>query len=343
MILRALVVIGSRTAEDRYGVTSGLRVAEALRNNGWKAETIHAKDGQVILRRLLDDPPDVVVPVGFGPPCEDGHIFGACRLAGVPCAGPTPAAGALMQDKSALSRVVDSLFPQGSGIRSPRGFALSRDRGAEDAARLVAHLRLPLLVKPCFSGSSEGLLVFDSREDAIATATAMLPMEGKVLIQQLEAPVAHEVSCTVLDRKGGAQFLPIVELRRDDVAVMGVEEKFGAAGLDRHIIPAQVPAPIARRIRDAVLTLRDELGPVGLSRTDILVLPSGELVILELNAIPGLLLSSIACDAARAGGIVFEDLAVAYAESAWLSRPEPHIWDFEPQPRTDMVDLMTGA
>src|ERR1700683_980533 len=111
MIRTALVVIGSRTSEDKYGITSGHRVADALRRRGWSIVTLHAAEGRSVLRRLLDEPPDVVVPVGFGAPCEDGQICAVARMAGIPCSGPTPAAGGIMQDKSALSRIVDSLFP----------------------------------------------------------------------------------------------------------------------------------------------------------------------------------------------------------------------------------------
>ncbi len=75
-----------------------------------------------------------------------------------------------------------------------------------------------------------------------------------------------------------------------------------------------------------MLLIHDAVGSIGLTRTDILVRTDGELVVLELNAIPGLLESSIACDAARAAGMSFDDLCVAYAESAFLARAEPRIW-----------------
>ena len=77
----------------------------------------------------------------------------------------------------------------------------------------------------------------------------------------------------------------------------------------------------------AVLAIRRELGPVGLSRIDALVLGNGEIVILELNGIAGLLPTSIACDAAQAAGMEFADLAEAYAATAFIARPEPRVWE----------------
>jgi D-alanine-D-alanine ligase len=326
MSQRSLIVIGSRTKEDKYGVESGTRVASALRRRGWEVQVIHASDGQALMRHLLDTPPDVVVPVGFGAPCEDGHVFAAARLAGVPCAGPTPAAGGLMQDKSMLSLVVDGLFDKESGVRSPRGVVVTRHQCLANLEREILWLAPPLLVKPACSGSSDGLALTESYSDAITAAKAMLAYEGKVLIQQLERRIEHEVSCTVLDGPDGPRFLPIVELRRDGDTPMTAKLKFGAEGLGRHIIPARVSVDAARKIERAVLDLQDAVGAIGLTRTDILVLADGEIVILEMNAIPGLLTSSIACDAARAAGIDFDELCVRYLGSAFAPRAEPDIW-----------------
>jgi D-alanine-D-alanine ligase len=323
----ALVVMGSLTSEDKYGVTSGTRVAEALIRRGWIVATLHATEGAALLRHLLDEPPEVVVPVGFGPPCEDGHVCAVARMAGIPCAGPTPGAGGLMQDKSALSRIVDAIFPPESRVRSPRGCVLTVGLDSEVAASRVRQLTVPLVIKPAFSGSSEGLGVVRSHEEALAEASALVAVEGKVLVQELERPVLSEVSCTVLDTADGPQLLPIVELKRDDVLVLGPEEKFGAEGLNRHVVPATLTAEITTRIGYAVMALHDAVGSIGLTRTDALVLPDGEIVVLELNGIPGLLESSIACDAARAAGISFDELSVRYAESAFIRRPEPRVWE----------------
>jgi D-alanine-D-alanine ligase len=320
-------VIGSRTSENTYGVTSGHRLDEALRKRGWKTRVIHAREGAEIGGYLCtDEKPDLVVPVGFGAPCEDGHVFALCRMFGIPCAGPTPGAGSLMQDKAALGHVVDSIFPPGSRVRSPRGCVLSRRLSAQELERHVNRIAPRLLVKPNFAGSSERLSVVDTHAEAIAAATGMLEHEGKVVVQHLEEPIANEISCTVIDRADGPQFLPIVELRRDDVAVMGPKEKFGEEGRDRHIIPARLARKLATRIKEVVLRIHAEVGCIGLTRTDMLVLPDSEVVVLEQNGIPGLLESSIACDAALAGGISFEELCVLYAQSAYLRRDEPAVW-----------------
>ncbi|HRC60706.1 MAG TPA: hypothetical protein PLD53_07045 [Candidatus Propionivibrio aalborgensis] len=327
MTRKALLVIGSRTRENGYGITSGLRVAEALRRRGWQADTIQATDSRLLLQLLLHGSFDVVVPVGFGAPCEDGHVFAAARLAGIPCAGPTPAAGSIMLDKSMTSRLVDALFAPSSGVRSPSGRTLAKGQSTANIELLIRQLTPPLVVKPNFSGSSDGLYVASTYVEALAAVCGMLAYEGRVCVQTLEHPVAHEVSCTVLDAPDGPLFLPIVELRRDDVHVLGAAEKFGSEGLNRHIIPARLRTETVAKLKHVVLTLHEEIGATGLTRTDVLVLPDDTLVVLEINGIPGLLESSIACDAAHAAGICFDELCIKYAESAYLPRAEPRIWE----------------
>lgn len=324
--MKALCVVGSRTNENRYGIASGARVARALQNKGWSVTVVHAMDSAEIADQIARGGFDAVVPVGFGPPCEDGHIFAVARMHGVPCAGPTPSVGGLTQDKSALSRCVDALFVSDPKVRSPKGCWISENISGSFASELVSQFRPPLLVKPNFSGSSDNLSVHVTHNEALSAAQSLLASEGKVLIQELETEIAREVSCTVLDCADGPRFLPIVELRRDDVQVLGIEEKFGVDALGRHIIPARLDVELSKRIENAVLTIRRELGPIGLSRTDILVTFDGTLVILEVNGIPGLLESSIACDAARAAGVSFDDLCLIYAMSAFIKRPEPRVW-----------------
>ena len=143
MTKHALLIVGSRTAENRYGVISGQRVATALSSRGWSISTIHATDGHDILRHLLTQPTDVVVPVGFGAPTETGDIAAISRLVGVPCAGPSPSVGNLIQDKEAFSRLVATMFLPETMVRSPVGFSINPDTTGEEMRSQIARLLDP--------------------------------------------------------------------------------------------------------------------------------------------------------------------------------------------------------
>lgn len=324
--MNVLVAMGSATNEDRYGIESGRRVIDALLRKGHQVEAIHATQTKEILKLLLESNFDAVVPIGFGSPCEDGHIYSAARMVGIPCSGPTPAAGGVMQDKDLLAKVVAGIFSPETGIRPPIGCVVNRGDSFEKIHAMAQDLRVPLLVKPCFGGSSEGMLVTSCAIEATTSAIGQIELEGKVLIQQLEAQIVKEISCTTLDTPSGRIFLPVVELMRDDVQVMGIEEKFGSNARDRHRIPAEITSKMLCRVENAVNIILDTIGAVGLTRTDILILHDESIVILELNGIPGMLSQSIACDAALKGGISFEDLCEMVVQSAFLDRKEPNVW-----------------
>lgn len=323
--MKALVVSGSLTSENKYGVVSARRVAAALRRCGQQVEVIHARHGKQLLRALLAKP-DVVVPVGFGAPAEDGQVRAAARLARVPCAGPTPGTGGVMMNKHLLSLIARGLFADWPEVHVPNEAIY---RPGDPPTQLLAELRClqpPFVLKPTFGGSSEGLAVVASARDAAETVRNADPTCGPITVQEYIRDVRTEISSTVLHTKGGVIVLPLVGIDKGDAAVFGVEEKFGNASIGRHVLPAALSPCEDQLVRKVVLELHSAIGAVGLTRTDLLVTDSGALFILEMNGIPGLLDSSIACDAALAAGISFDELCLLYQQTAFLTQPEPLLW-----------------
>ncbi len=296
--MRALVVVAGATS-----------VASALASRGWNARIIDAGHGRTLIRVLTDEPPDVVVPVGLGAPCADGGIFALSRLAGVPCAGPTPQAGAIMHDRSLFARVIDSLFALDGWVRGPRGRTLDIHSDEEEIAAAVSALPPPLVVKPAYwdpAGSTDSPNVHNTHEEAAKAVHDLLPGAGKVLVQRWEPDVRMEISCVVLDTPRGPDVLPLVEHRAD-----------------RRVIPARLSAETVGRVESTVLALQRAAGAVGLTQTDLLITGSGDIVVLAAHAIPSLAQTSVAGEAAASAGMSYADLCVAYAGSALLPRPEP--------------------
>jgi D-alanine-D-alanine ligase-like ATP-grasp enzyme len=230
-----------------------------------------------------------------------------------------------MQDKAVFGALVRATFAEDPQVRSPAECIVTRARSAVDQWEAIERLKRPLLVKSAWAGSSEHLHLFDEADEAVAVADALTAAEGKVLVQSLER-AQKEVSCTVLDSPTGPIFLPVVELMRGSAAVMGKDEKFGDDARSRHLVSPTLAQELQEKLREVVFRLHEAVGATGLTRTDILILPNDELVVLEMNGIPGLLDSSIACDAAAAAGISFPQLCEAYADSAFIPRAEPDVW-----------------
>ncbi len=317
---RALVVIGSATDERDFGLASGHRIANALDGRGWGVTVQDAADLQAVVAHLRRaNTLDLVVPVGFGAGIEDGTVYTLARAHGVPCAGPAPATGVICLDKRLFHTVVNGLFDPNTRVRVPETRELLAGMSRVSMYRRIRELNPPILVKNTFGGSSIGLSVCTSRAEAVAVAGDRLPKSGSVLAQELVAP-SREFSVTILDRDRGPKVLPVVELMRD--TVMSYQDKFGLASASHHVVPARLSSAARRRVVDTCLRVHAAIRACGLTRYDLLI-AGRDLFLLEANAIPGLLPSSIAVHAAAAAGLTFEDLAEAYAMSAFIQRVEP--------------------
>lgn len=314
--MKALIVIGSETEEREFGITSGLRVAASL-SRRWDVTVQDVAEMELVIHRLLKRP-DIVVPVGFGLGIEDGTIHSIATALGLPCAGPDSTTGRIATDKQVFSDFVRGVFVSDSQVGVPRGFDFSPMDPPEKLGIHLTTLASPLVIKPDTGGSSVGLEIANDTEHASRIILGRRARGEHILVQELIAP-SREFSIACLDGETGTTMLPIVEIVRE--RVFGFEDKFGAASQDHHVVPAQIDDALASRLRASCLKLHRALRACGLTRYDLLVSePDGYISFLECNPIPGLLASSLACDAALAAGIDFDSLAHSYAESAFLPR-----------------------
>jgi D-alanine-D-alanine ligase len=94
-------------------------------------------------------------------------------------------------------------------------------------------------------------------------------------------------------------------------------------GMSRHIIPAGVSDEAARECQRLAIAAHVALGCAGMSRSDTIVTADGEVLLLEINTIPGMTTTSLVPDAARAAGIEFPELCdrlVTLALESWNGR-----------------------
>lgn len=318
----ALVVMGSQNAENRFGIQSGKRVAQALKNRGWQISVSEVTQMRKLMRNLKAKKFEVVVPVGFGLGSgEDGTIYTLAKAFGLPCAGPGSSCGAICTDKFVFQSLVDGLFSskQASGpllVKTPKTVLITRLKNNNLLRDEIKGLHLPILLKPVCGGSSIGIEVVRSHDEAIHCASRIKRNNDRFLAQ--EYIHGREISVTLVDRPGGVLVCPLVELNKGGSLIMGYKEKFDQSANSRHIIPAPFANAITEAIKNIVLRLHDHVGFRGITRVDAIVRENqSEIVILEANPIAGLLESSIAVDAAYAAGIDFEELAEEYALTAF--------------------------
>ena len=191
--------------------------------------------------------------------------------------GSSASSLALCIDKALAKRVVAA-----AGVAVPRG-ELVRDA--------VPRVPLPAIAKPNCEGSSKGITaasVVTTREALVARVGELLERYPTgVLVEELIEGL--DVSVGWVD---GLGILPAIAYRHDR-AIYDYALKHETRELVRIEIPARVDRQVARRLHDAATRAFAALGIAGYGRADFRVTPDGEVVFLEMNALPSLAPSEV--------------------------------------------------
>lgn len=247
---------------------------------------------------------DVAFVALHGPYGEDGTVQGLLELLGIPYTGSGVLASALAMDKLRSRQVL-----QANGIPVPAYAAVDGGHwpgnSADVAARVARDLGYPCVVKPNAVGSSIGVAIVHADAhltDAIERALAY----GDIVLVE-EYLRGTELTCAVLEEPdtGLPRALPLIEIvpRREFFDYSAKYEP----GNSEEICPARVPARTARKAQEIALRVHRILGCEGFSRVD-LFLSQGNIIVLEVNTIPGMTAGSLIPLAARTAGIEFPEL-----------------------------------
>jgi D-alanine-D-alanine ligase len=237
---------------------------------------------------------DVVLPILHGPFGEDGTVQGLLELAGVPYVGPGVAASAVCMDKDLFKKVL-----RDSGIPVARHHAI---RLADEIRNPFGY---PVFVKPARLGSSVGISKVHSEQELGPAVELARRHDEKVLVEEFVDGV--EVECSVL---GNLDTPPIASLAGEIVAHAEWYDygaKYDEGGMDL-IVPARIPEESARRVQDLSVQAFVATECEGMARADCFVRDDGEVVINELNTIPGFTATSVYAKLFEASGIAYPEL-----------------------------------
>jgi D-alanine-D-alanine ligase len=250
--------------------------------------------------RTLDNV-DVVFPVLHGAYGEDGTIQGLLEMAGVPYVGAGVFASAAGMDKEFTKKLLAAEgLPVGEYAVLRRGESLSLD----DRERLG----LPVFVKPSRAGSSTGISKVTDWADLDSAVAFAREIDPKVLVEA--AVVGREVECGVLEGENWGP--PEASLPAEIRVVRGHDwYDFEAKYLDdacEYDLPAQLPDDVTEKLRAMACKAFTAIDGAGLSRVDFFVRPDGELVVNEVNTMPGFTPISMFPRMWAATGIEYPDL-----------------------------------
>ena len=251
---------------------------------------------------------DVVFPLLHGPFGEDGTVQGLLELSDTRYVGAGVLASAIGMDKHFMKVVFEA-----AGLKvGPYVAVTDREwlRDPADVRRRVETLGFPVFVKPARAGSSMGISKVDSLEGLDAAIEEARRHDLKLVIEA--GITGREIECAVLEGRGtdaprtsmpGEIAVTLGEHEFYDFAAKYVED--GAAALS---CPADMPNEAIARVRDLAAAAFDAVGAEGLSRVDFFYTPDGELIINEINTMPGFTPKSMYPQMWAASGLPYGEL-----------------------------------
>jgi D-alanine-D-alanine ligase len=274
------------------------------------SEVIRSHDGFVVDGANLVI--DVIFPVLHGTYGEDGQLQSDLDQLGIPYVGSGAVASELAMDKSDAK-----IFFAKAGLDVAPSIPVTEAQWQSDPAAVtqsIEPLRLPLFVKASRGGSSRGTVKVKDLDSFNSAMEEALSYDSKVLIES--AIDGSEVECAVLEIDGQAQASVPGKVWIDPhYEFYDFQAKYldGATRID---IPAPFAAEILTSVQSFALNAFKAIGAQGLARVDFFVTTNGNIIINEINTMPGFTRTSAYPKMWQATGIGYSELITHLLQSA---------------------------
>ena len=246
---------------------------------------------------------EVAFPILHGTYGEDGTIQGLFEMIGLRYVGSGVLASAVSMDKSYAKPIFAA-----AGLKVAPGTVVTSTN-----FELPSNLNYPLFVKPARSGSSRGTTKVKQSSDLKVAVDAALAFDSKVIIEQ--AVDGKEIECAVLQSQGKTIVSPVGE-----IVISSKYEfyDFQAKYLDdsMQLVFPDLPAGVEEKIQSAALTAFNAAGCEGLARVDFFYSTSGDVVINEINTMPGFTPLSVYPKLIEKIGINYQGLITTLIQTA---------------------------
>jgi D-alanine-D-alanine ligase len=312
--------MGGRSSEHDISVASARSVLDALAASGYETAAIEiGRDGRWELaaggvappldERVAETLPvpakngalaavgsvDVVVPLLHGPYGEDGTVQGLLELADVPYVGAGVAASALCMDKDLFKKVM-----RDTGVPVARHLALRLDD------ELSNPFGYPCFVKPARLGSSVGISKVRSEEELAPAVELARRHDEKVLVEEFVPGIEIEVGVL-------GNLRPVASLPGKVVAYFSDwydwSSKYDEGGSELIVPPPELSQAQIERAQELAVTSFTASDCEGMARIDFFVRESdGEVIVNELNTIPGFTATSFYARLFEASGVSYDEL-----------------------------------
>jgi D-alanine-D-alanine ligase len=315
--VRVAVLLGGRSSEHEISLNSARSVLDALdperyetvtvqigRDGRWELTAGGNSDGSVA--ETLPVPTtkvpatlgevDVVFPVLHGPFGEDGTVQGLLELADVPYVGAGVLGSALAMDKDVFKAVMRD-----------RGVPVTRNITIRQRGKPENPFGFPVFVKPARLGSSVGISKARTEDELAAAVELAFRHDEKVLVEEFVEGI--EVECGVLGNEKPQASLPgeIVSHGFEGADWYDYSAKYDEGGMDL-VIPPRLLQETIERVQELAVAAFVGGECEGMARVDFFVRPEGEVLLNELNTIPGFTATSVYAHLFEASGVPYPEL-----------------------------------
>ncbi len=302
------VLMGGWSKERQVSLDTGNPCAKALEEAGYLVSRVDVDRNISDVLSVLK--PDVAFNALHGVWGEDGHVQGILETLEIPYTHSGVLASALAMDKEKSKILFKS-----------KKIPVAESRIVTRAEAAEAHvIETPYVIKPVNQGSSVGVYIVPrgANRPPAALQSKDWDLGEELMVERYIA--GRELTCGVM----GDVALGVIDIvSRDGLDFYDYEAKYSLGGSE-HILPAQIPDDIYRRVQSYALQAHQVLECRGVTRADFRyddsVNGTGELILLEINTQPGMTETSLVPDMARHAGHSFVEFVSWMVEDATCNR-----------------------
>ena len=269
------VLFGGKSAEHEVSLVSARNVINALDKTKYLVTPIKIdRSGKFNLNIIKNF--DVIFPVLHGPYGEDGSMQGFLKLVGVPFVGPSVLGSAVGMDKDVMKRLLrDNKIPIGK-------FVAVKENDKINFNKIKKELGLPIFIKPANMGSSVGISKVRNEKEFKKGINDAFKYDSKIIIEEFIK--GREIECALLGND-----MPIASIPGEIIAnqdFYSYDAKYIDAGSVAEI-PAKIDKKTTKKIQELAIKTFQTLNCEGLSRVDFFLKKNGDVLVNEINTLPG--------------------------------------------------------
>ncbi|MGL5544604.1 MAG: D-alanine--D-alanine ligase [Cetobacterium sp.] len=285
--MKIAVVMGGITSEREVSLRSGAAVLNSLLRQGYDAYKIDLTQENLV-SAFLDNEYDIVYLALHGEYGEDGRVQSILDMLGKRYTGSGVTGSAV-----AMNKILTKIIAKDLGIRMAKTYYTVDEIDS-----------YPVVIKPAKEGSSVGLYICNTKDEAIKAFEILRDKEP--LIEEFVK--GDELTAGILN----GEKLGVVRIKPKS-GLYDYESKY-TVGKTEYECPAQIDEESYEEAAEAARKIHEKLGLKGITRSDF-ILKDGKTYFLEVNTCPGMTETSLAPKLASLKGYTFDDLTRIIVES----------------------------